>query len=52
MFNDAHLPDTDAWVAMTQDLRQSKESRNALTKENSYVPAIPRRDDASSYLSS
>jgi hypothetical protein len=40
MFNDAHLPDTDAWGAMTRDLRQSKESRNALSKENSYVPAI------------
>lgn len=40
MFNDAHLPDTDAWAAMTRDLRQSKESRNALSKENSYVPGI------------
>jgi hypothetical protein len=40
MFNDAHLPDTDAWGAMTRDLRQSKESRNALSKENSYVPEI------------
>jgi hypothetical protein len=40
MFNDAHLPDTDAWGAMTRDLRQSKESRNALSKENSYVPKI------------
>lgn len=40
MFNDAHLPDTDAWAAMTRDLRQSKESRNALSKENSYVPEI------------
>jgi hypothetical protein len=40
MFNDAHLPDTDAWAAMTRDLRQSKESRNALSKENSYVSAI------------
>ncbi|KAI0304176.1 hypothetical protein BC826DRAFT_215583 [Russula brevipes] len=37
MFNDAHLPDTDAWVAMTRDLRQSKESRNALSKENSQL---------------
>ena len=40
MFSDAHLPHTDAWVAMTRDLRQSKESRNALSKENSYVSAI------------
>jgi len=37
MFNDAHLPDTDAWAAMTRDLRQSKESRNALSKENSQL---------------
>jgi len=37
MFNDAHLPDTDAWDAMTRDLRQSKESRNALSKENSQL---------------
>jgi hypothetical protein len=48
MFNDAHLPDTDAWAAMTRDLRQSKESRNALSKENSCVPAI--HHDASSFL--
>jgi hypothetical protein len=40
MFNDAHLPETDAWAAMARDLRQSKESRNALSKENSYVPEI------------
>ncbi|KAI0004943.1 hypothetical protein BJV74DRAFT_315564 [Russula compacta] len=37
MFNDAHLPETDAWAAMTRDLRQSKESRNALSKENSQL---------------
>jgi len=37
MFNDAHLPHTDAWAAMTRDLRQSKESRNALSKENSQL---------------
>jgi protein ECT2 len=43
MFNDAHLPDTDAWAAMTRDLRQSKEGRNALSKENSYVPEISPR---------
>ena len=40
MFNDAHLPDTDAWTALTRDLRQSKESRNALSKENSYVSTV------------
>jgi len=37
MFNDAHLPDTEAWTAMTRDLRQSKEGRNALSKENSQL---------------
>ena len=42
MFNDAHLPDTDAWTALTRDLRQSKESRNALSKENSYVSTVDR----------
>ena len=40
MFNDAHLPETEAWAAMTRDLRQSKESRNALSKENSYVSTV------------
>ena len=40
MFNDMHLPETDAWAAVTRDLRQSKESRNALSKENSYVIAV------------
>jgi hypothetical protein len=53
MFNDAHLPDTDAWAAMTRDLRQCKESRNALSKENSYVSAVisETRHDVRSYLS-
>ena len=50
MFNDAHLPDTDAWAAMTRDLRQSKEGRNALSKENSYV-SNRTRQGASSFLS-
>lgn len=35
MFNDANLPADQAWVAMTRDLRQTKEDRNALSKENS-----------------
>ncbi|TFK43736.1 hypothetical protein BDQ12DRAFT_752507 [Crucibulum laeve] len=37
MFNDANLPDDEAWLAMSKDLRQTKESRNALTKENSQL---------------
>ncbi|PCH40917.1 hypothetical protein WOLCODRAFT_137069 [Wolfiporia cocos MD-104 SS10] len=35
MFNDASLPQDEAWVAMTQDLRRTKEARNQLTHENS-----------------
>lgn len=46
MFNDVRLPETDAWAAMTRDLRQCKESRNALSKENSYVFFFRSRADA------
>ncbi|CCL98268.1 uncharacterized protein FIBRA_00262 [Fibroporia radiculosa] len=35
MFNDATLPEDEAWAAMTKDLRKSKEARNALSLENS-----------------
>ncbi|TRM67640.1 hypothetical protein BD626DRAFT_394072 [Schizophyllum amplum] len=35
MFNDANLPDDEAWSAMTKDLRDTKKARNNLTKENS-----------------
>lgn len=35
MYNDAHLPDDEAWTSMMADLRETKESRNALRKENS-----------------
>jgi protein ECT2 len=38
MYNDANLPEDEAWAAMSKDLRQTKESRNVLAKENSYVP--------------
>jgi dsDNA-specific endonuclease/ATPase MutS2 len=37
MYNDANLPVDEAWASMTQDLRQTKEARNALTKENSQL---------------
>lgn len=37
MYNDAHLPDDEAWTNMTADLRDSKESQNALRKENSQL---------------
>ncbi|KAL0573970.1 hypothetical protein V5O48_007985 [Marasmius crinis-equi] len=35
MYNDANLPDDEAWVALTDDLRDTKASRNHLSKENS-----------------
>lgn len=35
MYDDANLPHEEAWEAMTKDLRQTKEARNALSKENS-----------------
>jgi hypothetical protein len=37
MYNDVNLPEEEAWSAMSADLRKTKESRNALTKENGYV---------------
>jgi len=37
MYNDANLPEDDAWTSMIQDLRKTKETRNALTKENSQL---------------
>ncbi|KAF8622083.1 hypothetical protein AX15_007227 [Amanita polypyramis BW_CC] len=37
MYNDVNLPDDEAWVAITADLRQTKEARNALSKENSQL---------------
>ncbi|KAJ6598900.1 hypothetical protein DFH09DRAFT_1129515 [Mycena vulgaris] len=37
MYNDANLPDDEAFVSMSTDLRKTKEARNALTKENSQL---------------
>jgi len=37
MYNDANLPEEEAWTAMSQDLRRTKEDRNALTRENSQL---------------
>jgi protein ECT2 len=37
MYNDANLPEDEAWIALSKDLRQTKEARNNLTKANSYV---------------
>ncbi|KAI6003714.1 hypothetical protein EDD15DRAFT_2156946 [Pisolithus albus] len=35
MYKDANLPHDEAWEAMTKDLSNTKESRNALSHENS-----------------
>ncbi|GLB33962.1 putative guanine nucleotide exchange factor for Rho/Rac/Cdc42-like GTPases [Lyophyllum shimeji] len=37
MYNDVNLPDDEAWTAMSNDLKQTKETRNALSKENSQL---------------
>ncbi|KAF8076555.1 hypothetical protein FPV67DRAFT_1618362 [Lyophyllum atratum] len=37
MYNDVNLPDDEAWAAMSKDLKETKEARNALTKENSQL---------------
>lgn len=37
MYNDASLPDDEAWKAMAKDLRETKETRNNLSRENSWV---------------
>ncbi|KAF7288279.1 DH domain-containing protein [Mycena chlorophos] len=37
MYNDANLPDDEAWASMSTDLRNTKEARNALSKENSQL---------------
>ncbi|KAJ7228502.1 RhoGEF domain-containing protein [Mycena pura] len=37
MYNDANLPDDEAWLSMSTDLRKTKEARNALMKENSQL---------------
>ncbi|KAJ3859197.1 hypothetical protein EV359DRAFT_51220 [Lentinula novae-zelandiae] len=34
MYNDVNLPEDEAWRAMTEDLRVTKEARNQLTQEN------------------
>ncbi|KAF8826901.1 hypothetical protein HHX47_DHR5000592 [Lentinula edodes] len=34
MYNDVNLPEDEAWRAMTEDLRVTKEARNKLTQEN------------------
>ena len=35
MYNDANLPEDEAWQALSQDLRQTKETKNNLSRENS-----------------
>jgi len=38
MYNDANLPDDEAWNALSHDLRHTKEAKNNLSRENSYDP--------------
>ena len=37
MFNDANLPETEAWSVMTRDLQMTKEARNELSQENTQL---------------
>lgn len=37
MYNDANLPEDEAWEALSRDLQQTKEMKNNLSRENSYV---------------
>ncbi|KXN89579.1 Rho guanine nucleotide exchange factor gef2 [Leucoagaricus sp. SymC.cos] len=37
MYNDASLPDDEAWRAMAKDLQETKEARNNFSRENSQM---------------
>ncbi|KAH7098762.1 hypothetical protein BKA62DRAFT_711749 [Auriculariales sp. MPI-PUGE-AT-0066] len=37
MYNDVNLPDDEAWVALTNDLRESKDARNQKEEENEHL---------------
>jgi protein ECT2 len=37
MYNDLQLPEDEAWEAVTQDLRKTKEAKNQLSLENSQL---------------
>jgi len=37
MYNDAQLPDDEAWTALSTDLQQAKQARNDLSKENAQL---------------
>ena len=52
MYNDANLPDDEAWQAMSQDLRQTKEAKNNLSRENSCVICISFFNEVSLFLQS
>ena len=41
MFNEASLPEDEAWTALTRDLTESKKARNEVERQNLYVPAPP-----------
>jgi len=34
MYEDANLPETEAWEALTKDLRAAKDARNEIKREN------------------
>jgi len=35
MYNDANLPEDEAWRALSLDLRDTKEDRNRISRDNS-----------------
>ncbi len=37
MFDDANLPDDDAWAAMTKRTTQAQQAKATIEHENSYV---------------
>ena len=38
MFNEASLPEDEAWTSLTRDLTESKKARNEAERQNLYVP--------------
>lgn len=38
MFNDAVLPEDEAWAAMTRDLTEAKKARTEMERENLCAP--------------
>lgn len=40
MFNDAVLPEDEAWAAMTRDLTETKKARTEMERENLCAPFV------------